>query len=294
MARSILQAWADGIAEAIQIMREYPANHKIKAEDFRDEILAIKTGVDTNDGTATDNDILYGKVAYSKEQRLIGTILTGGTNQLSVSGNRVTTAGGYYYPDSVHKEVEKKTLATPSISVNSSTGLITASESQTSGYVDSSTKTKTYQMSTISGQTITPKNYQQLVASPGTFVTGYVYVGSGISSDFPILTVYNSHSAISIYLHYRGEDGLLTYEIPRGSSYNFYVPSGTPFVILPADRTYSIGVTASNNVYNIPGSDTLRGGIVNRNGTYDAVPVVGYVGSNGQNGSLTIGVSYMN
>lgn len=178
MARSLLQQWADGIAEAIQIMREYPAGQKIAAQNFRDEILAIKTGVDTNDGTATASDILSGKVAYSKEERLVGTIPSGDASNLSVSGNRVTTAGGRYYPSSVYKDVEKKTLATPSISVNNSTGLITATETQTAGYVDSSTKTQTYQMSTVGNNTYYAASYQYLLFSPGTFITGYVYLGA--------------------------------------------------------------------------------------------------------------------
>lgn len=62
------------------------------------------------------------------------------------------------------------TQATPSISVNSS-GLITASSTQTAGYVAAGTKSATKQLTTQAAQTITPTTTNKTIAS-GRYLTG--------------------------------------------------------------------------------------------------------------------------
>jgi hypothetical protein len=62
------------------------------------------------------------------------------------------------------------TQATPSISVNSS-GLITASSTQTAGYVAAGTKSSTKQLTTKAATTYTPTTSNQTIAS-GTYLTG--------------------------------------------------------------------------------------------------------------------------
>lgn len=62
------------------------------------------------------------------------------------------------------------TQATPSISVSSG-GLITASATQTAGYVASGTKSATEQLTTQAAQTITPGTTDRIIAS-GTYLTG--------------------------------------------------------------------------------------------------------------------------
>ena len=67
------------------------------------------------------------------------------------------------------------TQATPSISV-SSAGLITASATQTAGYVSAGTKSKTYQLSTQAAATITPGTSNKTAVASGKYTTGAVTV----------------------------------------------------------------------------------------------------------------------
>lgn len=67
-------------------------------------------------------------------------------------------------------------LNTPSVS---SSGLITASASlSTSGWVDSAPTSKTYQMTTQAGKTVTPSTSQQTAVASGRYTTGAVYVAA--------------------------------------------------------------------------------------------------------------------
>ena len=69
------------------------------------------------------------------------------------------------------------TQATPSISVSSS-GLITASASQTAGYVSAGTKSATKQLTTQAAKTITPSTSSQTAVASGVYTTGAVTVAA--------------------------------------------------------------------------------------------------------------------
>ena len=81
-------------------------------------------------------------------------------------------------PDSSYDGLSKVTVnamatttqATPSISVSSS-GLITASSTQTAGYVSAGTKSSTKQLTTKGATTYTPNTSNQTISS-GTYLTG--------------------------------------------------------------------------------------------------------------------------
>ena len=68
-----LTEFLTGVADAIREKKE--SSELINPQDFENEIRSIETGIDTSDGTATNDDILYGRVAYAKDKQLRGTIL---------------------------------------------------------------------------------------------------------------------------------------------------------------------------------------------------------------------------
>lgn len=85
------------------------------------------------------------------------------------------------------------TQATPSITV-SSAGLVTASATQSAGYVASGTKSSTKQLTTQAGTTITPGTSQKTAVATGRYTTGNVYV-AGDSN----LVSSNIKSGVSIF-----------------------------------------------------------------------------------------------
>lgn len=111
--------------------------------DFREDIPLPELPPLTNEGTAAD--LLSGKqLIDSNGNMVIGTI------------------------DTV-------TQATPTITVNSS-GLITASATQTAGYVAAGTKSDTKQLTTQAAKTITPSSSSQTAVASGVYTTGAVTV----------------------------------------------------------------------------------------------------------------------
>ena len=168
---------------------------------------------DTSDATATASDILATKTAYGASGKVTGNIATKTQSDLTASGATVTVPAGYYASQAT-KSVASGSASTPatsitanpSISVNSTTGLITATASATksvtptvsAGYVSSGTAgtitvsgSNTSQLSTQSGTTVSPTESEQTAVAAGKYTTGAVkvgaisstYVGSGIDRN---------------------------------------------------------------------------------------------------------------
>ena len=152
------------------------------------------TAVDISGDTVTASDMLYGVTAHDASGTAVtGNIVTKTQADLSASGDTVTAPAGYY-ASSASKSVASGSAetpattitATPTISVNSSTGVITASVSASqsvtptvsAGYVSTGTAgtitasgSDTEQMSVQAAQTIHPSTTDQTIAS-GRYLTG--------------------------------------------------------------------------------------------------------------------------
>lgn len=96
------------------------------------------------------------------------------TVTLTASGATVTASDG---SKSVSKSVATATQATPTINVNTSTGQITASATQTAGYVSAGTKSATpVSLTTKGATTITPTKSTQTAVAKNVYTTGAVTV----------------------------------------------------------------------------------------------------------------------
>ena len=121
----------------------------------------------SNFGNATREQVLNNATFTSSAGLAVtGNIVTKTSSDVTVSGATVTIPVGYY-ANEVTKSVATATQATPAMSFNSTTGVVTAKATQTAGYVSAGTKTNTYSLTkktssdvTVSGNTVTiPAGY---------------------------------------------------------------------------------------------------------------------------------------
>lgn len=171
---------------------------------------------DTSDATLNNgNKMLSGNTAYANGVKYTGSIATKTSSDLTVSGKTVTVPAGYYASNASKAVADGSATtpatsitATPELSLNSTTGVVTASVSAsqnvtptvTAGYISTGTAgavsvsgSDTLELSTQAAQTITPTTSNQTIAA-GKFLTG----AQTILGDAN-LTAQNIKSGVSIF-----------------------------------------------------------------------------------------------
>lgn len=108
------------------------------------------------------------------------------STDLTVSDETITVPAGYYATNA-NKSVATTTHPNPTANINSTTGLITASHTQSTGYVTGGTTTDTLQLSTQAAATITPTTSSQVAITAGKYTLGAITVGA-IPSQYIIPT----------------------------------------------------------------------------------------------------------
>lgn len=154
-------------------------------EGSASDLLSGKQLIDGNGNKITgsftiDTELAAQDNLISQIQAAVDSLPEAGGSEPNLQTKTVTptTSSQNVVPDSGYDGLSKVTVnamptatqATPSISVSSS-GLITASATQTAGYVSAGTKSGTKQLTTKAATTYTPSTSNQTIAT-GTYLTG--------------------------------------------------------------------------------------------------------------------------
>lgn len=249
----------------------YVKYRKDNSKDENDDIFKFKVSIASN--AATSADILYGKKAYVNGALIEGAIQTKTGQQGSTITSNGTTSipqgyhdGGSYVSVNVSTTTPNGALGEPSISLNTSTGVITATSNvRTSGYLSTSeTSSKTYTLPTNSGGIITPGTSQKTAVAAGKYTTAATYV----KGDSNLVAV-NIKSGVSIF----GVSG--TYEGSGSSSETYNTQDLIQNVTSETSATYINGLTFVDT------ADQIKSVVIVQTGNFDSINanevIFGYV-----------------
>ena len=114
---------------------------------------------------ATGNYATGNIVVAAIPNNYVGSAITSRTStDVTASGAAVSVPAGYY-SEAVSKSVSTTTHPNPTMSLNTTTGIITASHQQTAGYVSAGTTTNTFSLTTIAATTYNTSTSDQTIAA---------------------------------------------------------------------------------------------------------------------------------
>lgn len=179
------------------------------------------TLIDTSGVTVTPDKLAEGYTALDASGALItGNIPSKSSSNLTASGATVTAPAGYY-PTAATKTIDSGSTTQNAPTINSSTGLVTATATVTAGYQGASTKSNTLQLTTQAAQTITPGTINQTIAA-GKYLTGAQtiagdsnLVAENIAEGVTIFGVTGTHSG--------GSSGTITVDLGLSPSEFYYL-----------------------------------------------------------------------
>jgi hypothetical protein len=189
-------------------------------------VFGNMTLIDTSGVTVTPDKLAEGYTALDASGALItGNIPSKSSSNLTASGATVTAPAGYY-STAAAKTIDSGSTTQNAPTINSSTGLVTATATVTAGYQAADTKSNTLQLTTQAAQTITPGTTNQTIAA-GKYLTGTQTI-AGDSN----LVAENIAEGVSIFgvtgTHSGGASGTITVDLGliEGSFYYLALPYG--------------------------------------------------------------------
>ena len=218
-------------------------------------------GVDLTLDTVAANKMLSGTTAHdSAGNAITGNIATKTSSDLTASGATVTVPAGYY-ASARSKSVSTIGHPDPSVGINTATGVVTASHTQTAGYVSAGTTTKTLSLPVKSTATITPGTSNQTISA------GQYLIGTQTISGDEHLTAGNIKKDVEIF----GITG--TYEGSGGGGSTLVAKTVTPStitqVVTPEDYEYKHyeHTDTAGTVFSVPTADMPFPAIMEVSGT---------------------------
>ena len=158
-------------ADAIRAYNSEASSVKKTWDDDTGFSSVIAHMTDQASGTAaTASMMLNGKVAYVNGTKITGNIATKTSSDLTATDDMVYVPAGYY-ASQASKSVGTGSVTVGEPTINSSTGLVTATATVTAGYLDSQTKSNTLQLTAKGAATYNTSTEDQTIAA-GQYLTG--------------------------------------------------------------------------------------------------------------------------